>query len=285
MAILGIDAGGYETKVCINGRVYCFPSDIGEYRELRLIDSLGRDDMIWEYNGEKGFAGTLAKYESEYGGVVRGKTKAHPEVALRILIAVYRHGDENNSIVVGQPIDTHIKAEKDKIKEMLLGEHILTINGAAKTFSIDNVEVAPEGAAAFISNPDNGLVRIVDVGSGTTNFATIKDGRRIDKESFTKKIGTEIMVNKDQKEMAKGIYRHITQKWGKKDKILFTGGGAEKVFPFMEKYLPYASILKPKLDDKLVNPKYANVIGFYKIAKGVFKVEEHQNNTNSLQPE
>lgn len=66
--IIGIDAGNYETKVCGPFGVKKFYSDIGEYRERNLKSSFGPDDMVWECEGKKGFAGSLARYESEFGG-------------------------------------------------------------------------------------------------------------------------------------------------------------------------------------------------------------------------
>jgi plasmid segregation protein ParM len=270
MKILGIDAGNYSTKVCNGEKVFSFPSDIGEYRERRLEESFSNDDIIWEYNGEKGFAGTLAKYESEYGGTVKGKTKANNEAVLRILIALFKYGENNNKIIVGQPIDYHLEKEKNKLKDLLKGCHQLIINGEQKDIMIDAVEVAPEGPSAMLSNPKNGLIRVIDIGSGTTNFATLVDLKRIDKGSFTEQIGTEIMRNKDPKEMAKGIYKIVSGTWGINDDIYLTGGGADQIQQHLKEFLPNSQILKPKLGNSLINTKYANSIGFYQIAKGLF---------------
>lgn len=271
MSILGIDAGNYETKICDGEKVYSFPSDIGEFRERTLNDSFGKDDIIWEYNGEKGFAGTLAKFESEYGGTIKGKTKANSEAIIRILIAVHRYGSESNRIIVGQPIESHCEDEKNKLKEKLIGEHNFSVNGQLKHIIIDKVEVAPEGPSAILSNPVKGLIRVIDVGSGTTNFATLVDLKRIDKGSFTKLIGTEIMRNKDPKEMAKGIYKIVSATWNKNDDIFLTGGGAEAIHQHIKKYLPNSNVLKPRIGNSLLNTRFANSIGFYNIAKAVFK--------------
>lgn len=282
MFIMGIDAGGYETKVCTEETVKSFPSNIGEYRERKLVETFGEDDIIWEYNGLKGFGGTLAKFESEYNGTIKGKTKAHQEAALRALIAIHKYGKEVNSIVIGQPIETHEDTEKGKIKQALKGSHVLTVNGIEKSFTIENIEVAPEGSAAILSNPVKGLVRIIDIGSGTTNFATLRNLKRIDKDSFTEQIGMEIMRSKDHTEMAKGIFKIISATWNINDDIYITGGGADKIFPHLNEYLLNAKILKPKIENSIFNTKYSNVIGFYKIAKGIFKSEDNKDKTNSI---
>lgn len=274
MILLGIDAGSHNTKVCDGKSVFSFLSDIGEYRDRKLNDSFGNDDIVWEYNGEKGFGGTLAKYESEYGGTMKGKNKANPDAILRVLIAIHKYGQENNSIIVGQPIESHSDIEKNKLKELLKGEHTLKINGVEKHIVIERVEVAPEGPSALLSNPKNGLIRVIDIGSGTTNFATLMDLKRIDRGSFTEQIGTEIMRNKDPKQMAKGIYKILSATWGNNDEIFLTGGGAEIIHPFVKEYITNVQVLKPRLGNSLLNTRFANAVGFYMIAKGLFKDEE-----------
>lgn len=72
---------------------------------------------------------------------------------------------------------------------MLLGSHDLSLNGVKKTIIINRVEVAAEGGAAFWSNPQTGLVRIIDAGSATINCASLVDGKYIDKDSFTINFG------------------------------------------------------------------------------------------------
>lgn len=268
--ILGIDAGNFETKVCNGVEVFGFLSDIGEYRERKLKDSFGKDDMVWEYKGEKGFAGTLARFESEFGGTIKGKTKAHKDAILRILIAIHKFGSENNKVIIGQPIESHYDEEKEKIKLQLLGEHKLKLNGKEKVFKIERVEVAPEGPSAILSNPVNGLVRIIDIGSGTTNFGTLYNLRKVDKDSFTEQIGTEITKNKDPKEMANKIIRIISGTWDLMDQIFLTGGGAERIYPHLKEHLINCKVLRPRLGNKVVQTKYGNCIGFYTIAKGLF---------------
>lgn len=271
--ILGIDAGNYETKVCTGTDVKSFLSDIGEYRERKLTDSFGDDDMVWEFEGEKGFAGTLARFESEYSGTIKGKTKAHLDGKLRVLMALHRYGDINNSIVVGQPIEMHDETEKDKLKKLLKGRHELTLNGVKKIISVNNIGVAPEGASSILSVPQEGLVRVIDIGSGTTNFATLHNLRKVDKSSFTEQIGTEIFKNKDPKQIARVLYKIVTASWGVYDKIYLTGGGAKQVYPHLEELLSNCELLIPKLNNarETIGVKYGNAVGFYIIAKGLFR--------------
>lgn len=269
--IMGIDAGNFETKVCTERGVYSFISDIGEYRERKLNDSFGPDDIVWEYNGERGFAGTLAKYESEFGGTIKGKSKANADAVLRTLIAIHRYGGERNEIIVGQPIDSHDEDEKAKIKSALQGKHDISINGERKRIFIDKVNVAPEGPSAILSNPDIGLIRVIDIGSGTTNFASLINLRRIDKDSFTHQIGTETTKTKNPKDMANKIYKIVSATWDMNDEIYVVGGGAERVYEYLKNIMPNSRIFKPKIGIKTVHTKFSNACGFYAIAKGLYE--------------
>lgn len=268
---MGIDAGNYEVKICTSKGFNNFPSNIGEYRERKLIDSFGKDDIIWEYNGNKGFGGSLAKFESEFNGTIKGKSKAHSETILRVLIAIHKYGDKANKIVVGQPIDTHYDSEKQKLKSLLKGTHKITVNKIEKEVIIEHVEIAPEGPSAILSNPTNGLIRIIDIGSGTTNFATLYNLKRIDKGSFTEQIGMEIMRNKDPKEFAKGLVKIISGTWDLNDSIYLTGGGADKVYSHIIEYIPNCKVFKPRIGNSLLSTKFANAAGFYVIAKGLYE--------------
>src|SRR5690606_1857500 len=140
-------------------------------------------DMVFEHEGRKGFAGTLAVYESEFGGSIMGDTKAHEDTRLRVLLAIHRYcttykcSDNTFHIILGQPIISHKPKDKNHLKWLVCGEHTITVNGVEKTFTISRCEIAAEGASSYWSNSQMGLVRIVDLGSGTCNFATLLDGR------------------------------------------------------------------------------------------------------------
>jgi plasmid segregation protein ParM len=189
--IIGADGGNYETKIVTPNGAFKFRSCLGEYRDFNIDKGLlTEDDMVFEYNGKKGFAGTLAESESTFIREMAGDTKAHEDALIRILIGIHRFasGGEHD-IIVGQPIRKH-KAEKEHIVRMLKKEHTITVNGITKTFTIRNVNVAPEGAAAYWCLKENiEKVRIIDVGSGTVNCSTINEGRFIDRDSFTLSFG------------------------------------------------------------------------------------------------
>lgn len=276
MLILGVDGGNHEVKVIGKRGEMKFFSDLGEYRQLTegALDRKG--GMVYEYEGKKGFAGSLAKYESEFRRSMMGDSKAHPDTKLRILLAVHRYiRDENEvCIVVGQPIDSHLKNEKEFIKQMLIGEHELTVNGKRKVFTIKDVEVAPEGTAAFFNKYTKDKIRIIDVGSGTINLATFENGAYLDRDSRTLDFGMETTKTKDLSELCKSIIAETSKKWKKKDIVYVVGGAAEYLLPIIQSYYSYAEVIYPTIETGnevyQVEPVYANANGFYYLAKGRF---------------
>lgn len=281
--ILGIDAGNHMAKVMGPFGPDKFRTNICDWFEREVEERFGEDDMEFEIDGRKGFAGTIALYEDEFGnGATYGDTKAHEDTKIRVLLAINRYLDRycstvnNISIVVGQPIKRHVETEKKLIKEMLLGKHQIKVNDKTRTFFIENVGVAPEGSAAFWSHPQSGLLRIIDIGSGTVNAATIIDNRHINTASDTFNFGVETVKNKDDySNIARGVIRGTTKlKWSKSDNILICGGISEGIAPFIVEHYPNAQILNPTFANgrevKFLAPVFANAVGFYAIAKGAF---------------
>lgn len=270
--IVGIDAGNYQVKVVHQTGVDIFPSDLGEYRERRLEQVFSKNDMVVEYEGKKYFAGTLAKYESEFNARMMGESKAHLDCKLRVLIALHRvEGSGLYRIIVGQPINAHTKEEKELIKNSLKGFHTIVVNGRSRTFMIERVEVAAEGGSAFWSAPESGLVRIIDIGSGTVNFATLHDRRYIDKDSFSLMLGSDTTKTQDYQALARAIAAQAGKKWGKSDAVRVGGGVAESILPYIQEYFPRANLLRPYLNGRALSPVFANAAGFYKIGREIYE--------------
>lgn len=270
--IVGIDAGNYRVKVCGPQGLDIFSSTLGEYRERKIKNTPGKDDMIFEFEGRKGFAGSLADAESEFGGSLMGDSKAHEDAKLRILLALHRYSQTTNQfqLIVGQPISKHTEVEKKRIKDMLLGYHEITVNDKTKVIHISHVEVAAEGGASFWSKPKDGLVRIIDVGSATVNCASLFNKRYVDKDSFTLPFGLNTVVSKDLSALARGIITHTTKKWNNTDKGYLVGGAAEKLLPYIQQYYPNMEVLKPIYESVCGDPIFANAIGFYKIGCSIY---------------
>lgn len=275
--IVGVDAGNNEVKVMGPLGLDIFNSAIGEYSELLLTNENGhgKDDMIFEYEGRKGFAGSLAE-ESDFGGSIMGESKAHEDVLIRILLALHRYGNSSNyEIITGQPISAHTVEEKQAIKDMLINKHTITVNGKTRTFHITRCEVAAEGIASFWSAPKDGLIRIIDCGSATVNCGTIIDKKNLNKGSFTIGLGMNTIRNKDLNELARGIYTHTSKRWKKEDTVLVVGGAAKQLLEPIRKFYPNADLLEPAIREgggyKIVKPIYANAIGFYNLGRALYE--------------
>ena len=276
--ILGIDSGNYMVKVVGERGVLSFISTIGEAREINLKQKHGEDDMYFEHEGKKGFAGTLALYESEFCGSIMGGTKNHSDNKTRVLLGIHRYlskfnlHDNQIQIVVGQPISMHNEDEKSQIRNMLTGKHTISVNGVEKIFWITSVIVAAEGGSAYWSGKQKeGLIRIIDVGSGTVNCCTILDSRFIDRESETLSFGANSTKTKDYSALARGIATHTLKKWNREDEVYVVGGTAEDIAPQLQQSFHKIQILYPQLNNLYIKPVYANAVAFYKIGVSVYE--------------
>lgn len=282
--ILGIDAGNHRAKVAGEYGIDSYRTAICEWFERDIVEMHGKDDMEFEIDGRKGFAGTIAVYEDEFGGgSMFGDSKAHEDTKIRVLLAIHRYiekycpGVENISLVTGQPIVTHKDTEKKKIIKMLEGTHEFTVNGQWRRIYVHDVAVGAEAGGAYWASPEAGTVRVIDVGSGTVNCATVINKKYINNASDTFNFGMETVNNKDDlASVARGIIRGTTKlKWNKNDSVYVCGGIAKEILPYIADHYPSAELLSPLLQsDRTVtvaDPVFANAIGFYNLARKKFK--------------
>lgn len=276
VTIVGGDWGNFGTKIVTEEGAFQFRSCLGEYREFNIDKgTLNSDDIIFEYRGQRGFAGTLAENEALFLREMAGDSKNHEDALLRILIAIHRFtNDSEYNLVVGQPIRKH-KAEKEKIIEMLEGDHTITVNGVMKTFTIQNVAVAPEGAGAYWTyQGDESKIHIIDVGSSTVNCATVKDGMFIDRDSFTLPYGANSEYQYDLNELAKAIIAVTSKRWNKAECVRLCGGISENIFPFLSSYFSDIQMIRPLIKEgssmKLKHPVFANAVGFYELGRDIY---------------
>lgn len=282
--LLGVDAGNHSGKVMGMYGTDTYLTTICEWFPQDIKEKFGEDDMEFEIGGRRGFAGTIARYEDEFGeGAMYGDTKAHEDTKIRVLLAIYRYiekycpGTEKVSIVTGQPIVSHNDGEKSQIVEMLKGEHSFEVNGRRQKLEIVNVIVGIEGSSSFWgldTSSQRGKIRIIDVGSGTINCATIVNGKHISRSSGTFNYGTETMSNiGDVEVLSRGVLRSTTQlNWGRDDIIYVCGGVAEDIIPFIKARYPKARVLRPEVkinegELRELEPKFANSVGYYELAK------------------
>lgn len=259
--IVGLDVGRSSVKVVTGARVFSFPSYLGEWRERKLTNSFSENDLEVEFEGQKYFAGTLAQHESEFCRSMMTDEKDHADTRLLALIALHRVGASDASVVTGLPVGLHDDQRKQRIRELLLGRWEITVNSERKVIRINRVEVAVEGGAAFWVSPQDGLVRILDVGSKTVNFVTVRDHHFIDRESGTLPFGFDTNRSSDIRQMAARIAGELGKKWGNNDRIMIIGGRAAELQDYLHPYFPSVYAVK--------NPLFANATGFYQLGRSV----------------
>lgn len=281
--VLGIDAGNHRAKVVGPFGVDSFKTNICDWFERDVEEHFGSDDMEFEINGRKGFAGSIAEYEDEFGnGTMYGDSKAHEDTKIRVLLAIHRYlakycpHFDRIAVVTGQPIKRHKPTEKEEIKRMLEGIHEYTVNGTTHSLIIEAVGIAPEGSGAFWSSPSTGVIRILDIGSGTVNAATIIDKHHVNNASTTFNFGVETVNNKnDLANIARGVIRNTTKlKWNKNDTVLICGGISEVIAPYIIEHYSNAKVMEPELTRGngviKLHPVFSNAVGYYELAKGAY---------------
>lgn len=283
--ILGIDAGNYFVKVAGEDGVESFRSSMCEWFQNENEKPFGEDDMEYDINGKKGFAGTIAEFEDELGlGSMYGETKAHEDTRVKIVLGIFRYmerygkSEEQVVVVTGQPIVRHTSTEKNKIKGLVEGDYNVTVNGIQRRIIISGVTVGAEGSSAYLSRDSVHEVRILDVGSGTINCATIEKNRHIQNKSGTFNFGTETFRKSGEgvEKLAKGVIRATTKmKWGVDDKVWVCGGISEEMYKYIQEYYTKSELLVPRLytgsgGSIELHPMYANAVGYYELAKKVY---------------
>lgn len=281
--LLGIDAGNHSAKVAGAYGLDTSKTAICGWFEQDVVEVFGDDDTEFEIGGRKGFAGSIAENEDEFGGgSMYGDTKAHEDTKIRVLLAAHRYINKHCpqyykiKIVVGQPIKSHKESEKQLIKDMLIGRHSFTVNGVDSVIDILGCEVATEGGGAFWANPEEGEIRLLDVGSGTINAITIKNSKIINNRSSTFPFGAETVRNKsDYQTMARGIIQNLTKLgWHRNDRVVMCGGIAVELHPHIAEHFTKSEVMNPAFQYRngvtIAHPVYSNSIGFYEIAKGVY---------------
>lgn len=282
--ILGVDGGSFEGKVVGPHGAISFKSNVAPMPTIKVSEIHGDDDMVFEIDGKKGLAGTIAKNESRFGSSnMYGTTKAHDDTKKRVLLGIFRYLNkykiddvDNISIVTGQPIEGHDNEAKQIIKDMLIDDHKVVVNGKERILRIKEVGVAPEGTGGFWgSSQEHATCNLLDFGSGTVNAVHFSEFRHINVRSDTFNYGTETK-NMTLEDVAYGAIRESTELGWKKDSIvLVCGGSAGKIITHISQHYENAQILIPTLvmekgNAQMLEPKFANAVGFFNIARGTF---------------
>lgn len=272
IGVVSVDNGGHSTCVVTKNNEEMFFSVKGLYGERTLTTTNGKHDFVVEYLDEKYVMGNLGRYDCAMPIEMHTKSKQHLFYDLSTLVGIHQYGFSSNYLISSVPIKMHNDNEKSGIIERLRKTHTITVNGITRTFTIDDVKIAPESAVAYWLKEPKGKTRWLDLGSRTINFSTTlnEDGiiRFIDTESgtfFGK--GLEAL---DEQYNAKGladyIYGRLIKIWNVDDKIYLLGGGCfdESLILFIKKYFANAEVME--------NPKMANAKAMYRLGVNAFGI-------------
>lgn len=257
---IGLDIGRNGVKAYTGGRSMYIPSVVGEWRERR-IRSRRDDDIEAVFQGERYFIGHLAANESEFGRYMMTDDKTHSDTLLLALVSIHLAGFSNVSVITGLPVEQHLPDTKEAMRNLLRGQWDIEVNGVRRMIRVTDVKVAVEGGGAFWSAPQDGLVRIIDAGSKTVNYVTMRDKRYVDRDSGTLPFGFNTNKTDNPKQMAARIAGELGKKWASTDHVVVSGGRAKELAELLR---PYFSNAHP-----LPNPLFANAIGFYRAGGGL----------------
>lgn len=277
--MLVVDAGNYNVKVRhLNGlSKFCSAILLNDSRELDQV--YGPDDMQFRIqmdNGDIhfGLAGQVADTEGIYGGGrLYGDSKNHKQGRIRVLLAAALYADSNIvNLVIAQPHSRH-SSNKVQMINSLIGTHSITINNGKTVFerqiTIRDVKVVSEGGAFYFINPiENGIVHYIDVGSGTVNCVTFKDGLYVMDKSTTLHFGTEVSLDDEEvylPGLADGICSKVSKLWKANANVYIGGGCANHIIEEIKNYFPNASVIRAVFEEKIVDPEFINVLGMYEM--------------------
>ena len=154
--ILGVDLGNWNVKTS--------EEDIFPSRYTIVENILGATGDVLEYEG--------IKYYMRDGKLENNYDKANKETNLMLfLYSLALQNDKYFKAVVGLPALAY-KANRDTFKDNTI------INKEPKKIIIEDLIVFPEGAGAYFSlknRPKNAV--IIDIGGGTINIVSFKNGK------------------------------------------------------------------------------------------------------------
>jgi plasmid segregation protein ParM len=267
IGVVAVDDGGYSTGIVTKNNEEMFYSVKGLYGDRTLTTSNSKHDFIVDYLGERYVMGTLAKYDCAMPMEMHTKSKANLFYELSTLVAIHQYGYSSNYLICSTPIKMHTEDEKIARMVGLKKSHTIMVNGITRTFSIDDVKVAPEGVVAYWLHEPKGKARWLDLGSRTIGYGTTINeddvNRFIDTESgtFFGKGLQALDEQYDAKGLADYICGRLVKVWNTNDKVYLLGGGSldDKLVMQILKYFPNAEVID--------NPQMANARAMYRLGK------------------
>lgn len=276
MQFIGIDVGRDSVKVFTENKCFKFKSKVAEWRQRKLINESEEGKYEIELDGEKYFIADLA-VEGFYEREMLTESKINFETKLLFLsaLALALKDDKNYQVITGLPVKQHIEEIKKQLNILLSGDYLIKVNKKVIRININNIWIAPEGAASawdlvlnengkLISSPLlDSKIRVIDIGNRTINYCTLDKFKYIDKESGTLDYGCVLLKNADNYSLdnfARKIYADLSARWltfNHTDIVVISGGGA----------LLLKENFKNIFQIVYFNDDYGNARGYYKMGR------------------
>ena len=279
--IVGADVGNQDSKFYSHGKSIVVPSYACRER-IREIDNI-KDEYHIRINNEMWWTGDLARMEYASREIEKNKLMRESNLPLILTgIALMMPDSESIVSVVGSTPISDYSDNTLSLRDIIKGTWNIDLSGKRKTIHIADALTMPEGASVAFAlvMDDNGrahskpeLLRIIDIGSKTTNFCTFRKMKYIAAESGTLPFGAtsaqletyrrvasriDIMpddVTPDESachNLATRIRSEINKWWRSWDEVHLAGGGA--------------MLLRDNLDFPIVpNPRLATAIGNFRV--------------------
>jgi|GEM_PF-1876516 len=296
--VIGADIGRDKGKFWIDENLNVkIPNEVGNWNNLHLSDGSNNNYRI-EFNGKKYFVGDLAKRESR---IKRQKTtisKLNLETKIIFATGIGILCEDKLPIIgVGLPINQYTPKIRKDFSDLLCGTYKISINeGLINEFTIlkNHLFIIPEGGGSVWDmwlNQDGSInddaeyteerIRIIDLGSKTTNIGVMDNQGWINSQSTTLEIGMLELTknicnsknpNPDQLEdWYNKIISECSNFWmdlEKDDILILAGGGSILLEEYFKKEFPNSKTVN--------NPVWANSRGFLKMAVASWENQKNQ---------
>lgn len=186
--VVGLDAGNSEATLTFipnkQGSALTIPSYVGSGNLAELLrirggagaEKLEAGEYVLELGGRSTFVGQLAIEQSRDATAARGDVSrywnGHTLRLLCTLAGAAIKGDAELRVVTGLPVSVWSKQAAKQVQQALIGKHRFTLNGKARTLTVEGVMVLMEGAGALAKegSGENVPQAVVDVGGRTTDL-------------------------------------------------------------------------------------------------------------------
>jgi plasmid segregation protein ParM len=218
--ILAIDIGFGWTKVVTIRNRLLLPSLVGPAESIRFQSDItdNKNGIAVTVAGQQLFVGEQAELQSASArqtlDVSRTGSNEQRALFYAACSELVRTNDTEITVVTGLPVGDFNDTNKQRLREMLLGEHSVNRSGKrARQFEVNGAYIIPQGVGSLFylvldrqgklvdGDLADGRVGIIDVGTLTTNYILSDRLRYVEVDSDSITTGTAEALRKVAKEL------------------------------------------------------------------------------------